>query len=160
MRIAVLSDTHCREGRSLPRFVWEHLNSVDLILHAGDLTHPGLIDELALIAPVRAVRGNCDSWDVHLPERELFTCEGLKMGLIHGNAGKGKTTPERAYYAFEHDAVDIVVFGHSHMPLMERKNGIILFNPGSPTDKRREPQYSFGLITIQQGELQAKHLYF
>lgn len=160
MEIAVLSDTHLRAGRTLPRFVWEHLTHVDLIIHAGDLTHMGLIEELACVAPVRAVRGNCDGWDIVLPDRDIVECESLRIGIIHGNAGRGKSTPERALNAFKDSPVDLIVFGHSHIPFMEWRNGILMFNPGSPTDKRREPQYSFGLLDIRQGKVQAKHLYF
>lgn len=160
MRIAVLSDTHLRVGKSLPRNVWEQLTEIDLILHAGDLTHMGLLDELSCIAPVRAVRGNCDDWDVSLPVRDVIECEALRIGLIHGDLGKGKSTPERAYLAFKDSSVDLIVFGHSHAPFMEWREGILMFNPGSPTDKRRESQFSFGILTIQQGQLSAKHLYF
>ena len=160
MRIAVLSDTHLRAGKFLPSFVWEHLTSVDLILHAGDLTHMGLLEELACIAPVRAVKGNCDSWDISLPDRDIIECEAIKIGLIHGDTGRGKSTQERAYAAFENCSVDLIVFGHSHISFIGLKNGILMFNPGSPTDKRREPQFSFGLLTIEQGQIEAKHLYF
>ncbi|MDR3540060.1 MAG: metallophosphoesterase family protein [Desulfosporosinus sp.] len=160
MRIAVLSDTHLREGKSLPPFVWEHLTQIDMVLHAGDLTHMGLLEELACIAPVRAVKGNCDGWDVSLPDRDVIECAAWKIGLVHGNVGKGNSTPERAYTQFQEIPVDLIVFGHSHTPFMEWRNGILLFNPGSPTDKRREPQYSFGLLDIQPGQVKAKHLYF
>ena len=160
MEIAVLSDTHLRAGRTLPRFVWEHLTDIDMIIHAGDLTNMGLLEELACIAPVRAVCGNCDDWDVALPERDIFECESLRIGIIHGNVGRGKSTPERAFNAFEDSPVDLIVFGHSHVPFMEWRNGILLFNPGSPTDKRRERHYSLGLLNIQQGQVNARHLYF
>jgi len=160
MRIAVLSDTHLRVGKSLPSFVWEHLTEIDLILHAGDLTYGGLFEELSYIAPVRAVRGNCDGWDVALPDRDIVECEGLRIGLIHGDSGKGKSSAERAYHAFEDVAVDLIVFGHSHIPFMEWHEGILMFNPGSPTDKRREAHYSMGQLDIQQGQVTAKHLYF
>jgi len=160
LRIAVLSDTHLREGKSLPHFVWEHIAQVDMILHAGDLTHMGLLEELACIAPVRAVRGNCDGWDVSLPVRDIIECEALRIGLIHGDLGKGKSTPERAYLAFQGTPVDVIVFGHSHTPFMEWRDGIFMFNPGSPTDKRRELQYSFGILEFTQGQLKADHWYF
>lgn len=160
MHIAVLSDTHLRVGRSLPRFVQEHLTQIDLILHAGDLTHMEVLEELACFAPVRAVRGNCDGWDVSLPDRDIIECEGWKIGLVHGNAGKGNSTPDRAYAEFKDTPVDVIVFGHSHTPFLEWRKGILLFNPGSPTDKRREPQYSFGLLDLQQDQVKAKHLYF
>lgn len=160
MRIAVLSDTHLRIGKSLPRYVWEQLTQIDLILHAGDLTHIGLLEDLSCIAPVRAVRGNCDDWDVSLPLRDVVECGTLRIGLIHGDSGKGKSTPDRAYQAFKDSSVDLIVFGHSHVPFMEWRESILMFNPGSPTDKRRESQFSFGILTIQQGQLSAKHLYF
>ena len=160
MRIAVLSDTHLRVGKSLPRYVWEQLTQIDLILHAGDLTHIGLLEELSYIAPVRAVRGNCDDWDASLPSRDVIECETYRIGLIHGDSGKGKSTPDRAYLAFKDSPVNLIVFGHSHVPFMEWREGILMFNPGSPTDKRRELQYSFGILNIQQGQLSAKHLYF
>lgn len=160
MRIAVLSDTHLRQGKSLPRFVWDHLTQIDMILHAGDLIQMELLDELAMIAPVRAVRGNCDGWDVLLPDRDVIECEDFRIGLIHGNVGKGKSTSECAYEGFKDTAVDMIIFGHSHSSFMEMRNGILMFNPGSPTDKRREPHYSFGLLDIQPGKIQAKHLYF
>ena len=160
MRIAVLSDTHLRVGNSLPSFVWEQLTQIDMIIHAGDLTHMGLLEELSCIAPVRAVRGNCDGRDVTLPDRDVIECEALRIGLVHGASGKGISTPERAYQAFKDTAVDLIVFGHSHTPFMEWRNGIFMFNPGSPTDKRREIKYSFGILEIQKGQLRAKHVYF
>lgn len=160
MRIAVLSDTHLRAGKSLPSFVWEQLNQIDMILHAGDLTHMGLLEELSCLAPVRAVRGNCDGWNVSLPDQDIIECEALRIGLIHGDSGKGKSTPERAFMAFKDVPVNLIVFGHSHSPFMEWRDGILMFNPGSPTDKRRELQYSLGILDIQQGQLKARHLYF
>jgi len=160
LRIAVLSDTHLAVGKSLPLFVREQLTQIDMIIHAGDLTHRGLLEQLSSIAPVRAVRGNCDGWDISLPDRDVIECEALRIGLIHGDSGKGKSTSERAYHAFKGTSVDIIVFGHSHTPFIEWREGILLFNPGSPTDKRREPQYSFGLLDIQQGRVTANHLYF
>jgi uncharacterized protein len=160
MQIAVLSDTHIRAGKSLPRFVWEHLASADLILHAGDLTKVVILEELALLAPVKAVCGNCDAWDVNLPDQELLRCESFTIGLVHGHQGKGKNTPERAFNSFEKVPVDVIVFGHSHSPFLEWRDGILLFNPGSPTDKRREPQYSFGWLDVQRDQINAKHFYF
>ncbi|MDQ7093946.1 metallophosphoesterase family protein [Desulfosporosinus sp. PR] len=160
MHIAVLSDTHLRAGRSLPKVVWEQLAEADLILHAGDLTHSGLLAELSLLAPVKAVCGNCDSWDVNLPNQEWIECESFKIGLIHGHQGQGKTTLERAFKAFAPKPVDVIVFGHSHTPTLEWHNGVLMFNPGSPTDKRREPQYSFGWLDVQAGQVNAKHFYF
>lgn len=161
MLIAVLSDTHLREGRTLPTKVWESLAGVDLILHAGDVVSPGILVDLKTIAPIEAVRGNCDGWELaSLPERKLVTCEEIRIGLTHGAYGVGRTTSERALRSFEPNSVDLIVFGHSHSPYKERHGGILLFNPGSPTDKRREAQYSIGLIEIHGSEFEAEHIFF
>lgn len=160
MRIAVLADTHLRKGKTLPSFVWDHLTSIDLIIHAGDLVHSELLDDLALLAPIRAVKGNCDGLDVILPNRDIVECEGIRIGIIHGDTGRGKSTPERAFNSFVDVPVDVIAFGHSHAPYQEYRNGVLLFNPGSPTEKRRQSNYSFGILDIQHGDVEASHIYF
>ena len=161
MRIGVLSDTHLREGQSLPSFVWDTLAGVDLIVHAGDIVASQILADLALLAPVRAVRGNSDGWGLaNLPSRDLINFAGLRIGIIHGNMGVGRSTPERALSAFTGDLVDIIVFGHSHQPYLEWWDNVLLFNPGSPTDKRREKQYSLGIVEFLNGQLKANHHYF
>jgi putative phosphoesterase len=161
MRIGVLSDTHLREGQYLPGFVWDVLEGVDLILHAGDIVRPQIIADLAVLAPVRAVRGNCDSWELaDLPSQDIIDFDRLRIGLIHGNVGIGSTTQERALNAFAADSVDIIVFGHSHQPFWGWVNNILLFNPGSSTDKRREKYYSLGTIELVNGQIAANHHFF
>lgn len=160
MRIGVLSDTHLQPGQFLPRSVWEALDGVDMILHAGDSVVSQILTDLKALAPVVAVRGNCDSWDLqYLPEREVLEVGGAHIGLIHGDVGLGRATPDRAFSAFVGTHVDIVIFGHSHSPYLEWRNGILLFNPGSPTQKRREPHASIGLLQIASGEIKAGHIY-
>ncbi len=160
MLIGVLSDTHLRTGRTLPQFVWKALEDADLILHAGDILVDTLLTDLAAVAPVYAVRGNCDSWEIDLPNNRIVTCEEVQIGLTHGYEGFGRSTPERAFNSFRNSSVDIIVFGHSHQPHLEWKDGILLFNPGSPTDKRRELQYSMGFLRISGKQIEAEHLYF
>lgn len=161
MIIGVLSDTHLRVGQTLPARVWEELSKVDLIIHAGDILNSELLTDLASLAPVEAVRGNCDTWELaNLPEQKILNCEGKKIGLTHGAYGLGKTTPERAFRSFDQAKVDVIVFGHSHTPYSQWRGGILLFNPGSPTDKRRELKYSMGLLKIEEAQIKAKHLYF
>lgn len=161
MLIGVLSDTHLREGQNLPGFVWDIFEGVDLILHAGDIVRPQIIADLAVLAPVRAVRGNCDSWELaDLPSRDLVNFAGLRIGLIHGNVGTGSTTQERALNAFSAESVDIIVFGHSHQPFWGWVNNILLFNPGSSTDKRREKYFSLGTIELVNGQIAANHHFF
>jgi len=160
MRLGVLSDTHLRSGGTLPRTVWDTLDDVDLILHAGDIVSPGILTDLACLAPVKAVRGNCDGWELaDLPQREIIAIEGIRIGLIHGNLGVGPTF-ERAWLAFRDERPDAVIFGHSHVPYLEWRNGSLLFNPGSPTDKRRQPHYSLGTLEIIEQKITAKHYFF
>ena len=160
MRVAVLSDTHLKAGKSLPAFVWDNLTDIDLILHAGDIVNMNLLSDLACIATVRAVSGNCDGWGVSLPKRDIVECEDCRIGLVHGNAGWIRNAPETAYNVFKDAGVQAIVFGHSHAPHLEWRNGILLFNPGSPTNKRRAPYYSFGLMEINGSRIEARHLFF
>jgi len=161
MLIGVLSDTHLREGRPLPSFVWLAFADVDLILHAGDVVSRSVLVDLGCLAPVKAVRGNCDGWELaDLPAQAVVTCEDVKIGLVHGFAGTGRSTPERAFNTFAQEDADIIVFGHSHSPVSELRHGILLFNPGSPTDKRREARYSLGLLRVEGKKITPQHLYF
>lgn len=161
MKVGVISDTHMpRFAKQLPKAVREGLEGVDLILHAGDWQSMWVYDELSLIAPVEGVAGNTDGWDIYdrFGRRKVIQLGGFKIGLVHGD-GVGKTTEIRAFEAFKEDAVDAVIFGHSHVPLNIRHEGVLLFNPGSPTDKRRQPLYSFGLMTLGE-EIKAEHVFF
>jgi len=146
--IAVLSDTHLpARGPSLPPGLVERLNGVDRILHAGDLTSMELLAILRRMAPVSAVHGNVDDPDVKLllPRTRIVEAGGFRIGLVHGD-GAGGTTLERARRSFRE--VDCVVFGHSHSPHLQWVDGILMLNPGSPTDPRREPRGSFALLRV------------
>ncbi len=133
----------------MPRALLAGLRGVDLILHAGDLTVLAVLDELRTIAPVEAVHGNVDSPAVlaTLPRTRVLELAGKRIGLVHGD-GPGYSTVARARSAFAGLQLDAVVFGHSHSPYCRREGNLLLFNPGSPTDKRREPRASFGLLTV------------
>jgi putative phosphoesterase len=160
MRVGILADTHIRKGRTLPPLVWEELEGIDAILHAGDLVTLSLLDDLAVLAPVIAVQGNCD-WGVeHLREKAITTFGSLKVGLTHGYLGPGKSTPERAFNAFAKDEVDIIIFGHSHIPYKSFVDGVLLFNPGSPTEKRGQSHHSLGIMTIEDGFFDIQHIFF
>lgn len=154
VRIGVLSDTHVpTRAKALPPVLFEAFRGVAMILHAGDLTTRDVLDELEAIAPVHAVRGNVDPPEVArlLPARRVIEVEGVKIGLIHGDGPSRAKTPERALKAF--DGVQCVVFGHTHIPLCERRGGVLLFNPGSPTDRRGQPRYSYGFLTVAGGRV-------
>jgi hypothetical protein len=125
-----------------------------LILHAGDIFAPWVLDHLGEIAPVLAVIGNGDPDPLRraLPRARVVTIGPHRLGLVHGHEGRGATTPQRAFNTFApatgEPAVDCVVFGHSHQPLSKLQGGVLLFNPGSPTDKRRQPYHSFGILRV------------
>jgi uncharacterized protein len=149
--IAAISDTHIGSGsrRALPDALVERLRTVDLILHAGDITSAAVLEHLRALAPVKAVQGNVDELELKLtlPRSRVVTAGRFRIGVVHGDVGSG-TTSERARRTFDAEPVDCVVFGHSHSPLLRRDGPVLMLNPGSPTDKRREPRASFALITI------------
>lgn len=151
---AVIADTHIpRRAGALPDGLLPHLEQSDLILHAGDLMDLSLLDELAAWAPVRAVRGNLDAPDARLPETLEFRFGGVDMAMVH-DSGPRKGRRNRMRRRFP-DA-RVVVFGHSHIPYLEDRNGLLLLNPGSPTDKRREPYPTFGLLHVGSDGVRAE----
>ncbi|HEY8394386.1 MAG TPA: metallophosphoesterase [Thermaerobacter sp.] len=158
-KILVLSDTHIPgRARSLPPQILEAAARADAIIHAGDLVSLAVLDELALFAPVTAVRGNVDDDEVwrRLPDRALLECGGVRIGVTHGHLGSAATTAGRALAQFAGMAVDVVVFGHSHQPLIECREGVLLVNPGSPTDRRRAPRPTFAWLYASAGRVEAE----
>ena len=133
MLIGLISDTHIPDrAKILPQNVIDAFKDVDLILHAGDLTSPRVIEELERIAPVMAVQGNMDRVNgIDLPQAKTLEAEGLKIGVIHGEVYPRADTQQLVYLAKELD-VDILVSGHSHQPKIEKTDGVLLINPGSP----------------------------
>jgi hypothetical protein len=166
MRIALVSDTHMpRFGRRLPAALVQGLAAaaVERILHLGDFTEPFVPALFEVLAPFEAVAGNNDGDELvrRFGRRKVVELGGLRVGMTHGDLGPGATTPERARRGFETDAVDVVAFGHTHAPLVERLlGGPLLVNPGSPTEKRREFRYSWALLEIEAGVAQAEIRYF
>jgi putative phosphoesterase len=154
MRIAVLSDTHApRFWKRCPRAVAERLQGVDLILHAGDVCRAFVLDELAAFAPVRVVLGNNDTADVAewgAPETLRLDLDGLRVGMLH-DAGPAEGRLRRMRRRFPE--ANLVVFGHSHIPLDLADDGLRIFNPGSPTDRRSQPSGTMGLLRIEDGKL-------
>jgi uncharacterized protein len=160
-RIGVVSDTHIpTRGRVLPASLFHRLTDVDLILHAGDLVEESVLDELSALAPVEAVAGNMDppALQKRLGRCKLIRIGAVSIGLIHGDGTRG-STPRRALEAFLSIKPDLVVFGHSHFPLYEQREGVRLFNPGSPVDPRRAPGPSCGLLTVEGGSLRGEIIY-
>ncbi|WP_058304322.1 metallophosphoesterase family protein [Gorillibacterium timonense] len=161
-RIALVSDTHMpHRGKDLPKALFEGIAGVDLILHAGDWTAPYVVDLFASIAPVDGVTGNNDDAEIYsrFGRRKLLTVDGTRIGLVHGD-GFARPTEETARRSFSKEDVDLIVFGHSHTPWKGELNGVLLFNPGSAMDKRREPRYSYGILEIGSSGFTVKHSYY
>jgi uncharacterized protein len=153
--LAVVSDTHLPRGaRRLPDECWERMATADLIVHAGDFMTRDVLDEIsALGPPVAAVHGNMDGFDLRevLPGRTLVEAGGARIGVIH-DAGPAAGRLVRMRRAFP-DA-DAVVFGHSHIPLHEEVGAFQIFNPGSPTDRRRQPHHTMGVGRVKDGRVE------
>ncbi|MFC6887300.1 MULTISPECIES: metallophosphoesterase family protein [Actinomadura] len=154
MRVVVLSDTHApRRWKSCPPRVAERLRGADLILHAGDVCTADVLTELEAYAPVRAVLGNNDGPDVAAwgaPERLELDLAGLPVAMVH-DSGQAKGRLARMHRWFPDAA--LVVFGHSHIPMDEADEHVRIFNPGSPTDRRRQPHGTIGVLDVRDGAL-------
>ena len=150
----VLADTHIpRRAKGLPEALVPHLEWAARILHAGDLLEASVIDELSRYAPVRAVKGNVDGPDVDLPEVLEFEVGGVLVAMIHDS---GQNKGRRARMRRRFPGARVVVFGHSHIPLLEDDGELMLLNPGSPTDRRRQPDHTFGLLWAEGGAVRAE----
>jgi len=154
MRLGIVSDTHLpRSGRALPAACVERLAASDAILHAGDLMELSVLEELEAIGPpVHAVRGNVDSAELQarLPLVRTLRAGGARIAMIH-DAGPAQGRLARMRRRFPQ--ADAVIFGHSHLPLHEEADGFQIFNPGSPTERRRSPRHTMGIGTIEDGRL-------
>jgi hypothetical protein len=154
VQIAIISDTHLpRGGRRLPAGCVERLAAADLILHAGDLNTLAVLRELEGYGPVVAVHGNVDDSEVRaaVPAAAAIEAAGARIALVH-DAGPAKGRLARLRRRFP-DA-DAVVFGHSHIPLHEGEAaGVQIFNPGSPTERRRAPAHTMGMAHVQDARV-------
>lgn len=153
IKIGVLSDTHIPiASNDLPKEVYDGLVGVEMILHAGDLVDLQVLDNLSRIAPTRAVSGNMDNSAVcsKLPNKDIIKIGELSVGLIHG-WGPPFGLIELVKRQFK--GVEVIVFGHSHHPLIQEKDGILFFNPGSPTDKIFAPYNSYGILEIEDKKI-------
>ena len=154
-RVLVLSDTHLRPGRGrrLPDAVYRALDEADVVLHAGDIVTADLLHELSAWAPVHAVLGNNDLDPAlsSVPETRVEVLDGVRVAMVH-DSGPRAGRAGRLRRRFPDAAV--VVFGHSHVPVNEPGvDGQLLFNPGSPTDRRTQPAHTFGLLELDAGAL-------
>lgn len=160
MKLGVVADTHLNAGRALPQALLDGLQGVDLILHAGDWLSLDVADQLEAIAPVDGVAGNNDGRDIvdRFGLSKVLELANYRIGIVHGD-GFQSTTELRAWRTFADQNVDVIIFGHSHVPLSIVHDGVHLFNPGSPTAKRRQPQYSYGIIELKE-QIKPELFYF
>ena len=158
VRVAIVSDTHMPRGdRRLPDRCLAELDAADLILHAGDFSEASVLAQIAEHGRVAAVHGNVDSAELRagLPESLSVDVGGVAIAMVH-DAGPARGRLDRLRAGFP-DA-DAVVFGHSHMPLHSERDGFQIFNPGSPTERRRAPSRSMGIATVTGGAIGFRHL--
>jgi putative phosphoesterase len=152
MQIAIISDTHMPRGdRAIPPGCLDRCREADAILHAGDLSDVSVLELLrALGPPVHAIHGNVDTAAVRalLPPRVERRFQGVRLGMIHA-PGPTAGRLERLRAAFPD--CQAVVFGHTHMPEHAERDGFQIFNPGSPTERRRAPVHTMGMARIVDG---------
>jgi putative phosphoesterase len=152
--VAVLSDTHLPRGaRRLPEACLERCRGADLVLHAGDLSTVSVLEELrALGPPVQAVHGNADEPALRelLPAELVVEAADARIGIVHD---PGPAAGREARLAARFPSCVAVVFGHTHLPLVERRGAVWLLNPGSPTERRRGPFHAMLLLEIEAGEV-------
>lgn len=155
MRLAIISDTHMPRGaRRIPDACLERCRDADAVVHAGDLIDVSVLELLrALGPPVHAIHGNVDGEAVRrlLPARAELELAGVRVGMMHV-PGPARGRLERLRAAFPR--CDAVIFGHTHMPEHLTSDGFQIFNPGSPTERRRAPVHTMGLATVARGRIE------
>lgn len=155
MRLAIISDTHMPRGaRAIPAECLERCRAADAILHAGDLVDVPVLEMLrSLGPPLHAISGNVDSEAVRrlVPARLQLELGGARIGMVHvPGPAAGRFERLRADFP----RCDAVVFGHTHMPEHAEREGFQIFNPGSPTERRRAPARTMGLAAIEDGRVE------
>jgi uncharacterized protein len=154
-QIGVISDTHVPHFNKLPASIWEHFAGVELIIHAGDLSRLSVLAELETIAPVVAVQGNIEEDEVvrKLPIKREIVVGHCRIGVVHilGDPHNREKIARR-----EFPDARCVVYGHTHVPWNQEHNGLLLFNPGSATDRRRQPRCSIGLLYVDDESMSVR----
>jgi putative phosphoesterase len=153
VRIAVLSDTHLPRGsRRLPDACLRELERAELILHAGDFLARPVLEELLALAPVEGVHGNMDDAELKslLPGRRVVEAAGRSIGMVH-DPGPAAGRFSRLVALFP--GCDLVVYGHTHLPELVTHDGVVIINPGSPTERRRAPRHTMATVLVDEETL-------
>lgn len=150
MKIVVLSDTHAKDLTDLHERILEDLNSVDLIIHAGDYTSISFLDQLMELGEFKGVHGNMDPEEIkaELPGEAIFEFEGFRIGVTHPAEGGSPFGLVERVKTKLGDDLDLIIYGHSHKPELKRKGNTIFFNPGSATGAFPAKYKTYGIITI------------
>jgi len=152
VKIGVVSDTHLRESSDyLTRIAEKFFSDTEMILHAGDLVSVMVLESFGG-REVRAVRGNMDA-DDSLPEKLLIEVEGIRIGLVHG-WGMPWGLEEKLIRQFS--GIDCLVYGHTHSACSHVRDGVLFFNPGSPTDRKFARRNTVGLLEIRDGKISGR----
>ena len=156
-RVAVIADTHLPRGaRRLPDACLERMRESDLVLHAGDFTSAAFLAELeALGPPVVGVHGNMDepALKESLPRERIVEVDGVRVGMVHI---PGPRTGREARLVARFPGCGAIVYGHTHVPQVERFGHVWILNPGSPTERRTSPGHAMLLLRIEQGEIEPR----
>jgi putative phosphoesterase len=156
VRILVLSDTHIpRAAADMPKRVYDEIETCDMIFHAGDFVEKSLLDKLSALRETKAVYGNMDSGKLKemLNPKEVIDVGRFSIGLIHGYGAPGELIET---VASEFSSVNAIVFGHSHAATSIVKNGVLFFNPGSPTDRIFAAYNSYGILEVSEKKVEGK----
>lgn len=161
VRLLLIADTHLpKRAKDLPAAVWDEVDDADVVIHAGDWVEPDLLDALENRAKrVVACWGNNDGPELRrrLPERADVVLDGVRFTVTHET---GASSGREARMARLYPDTDVLVFGHSHIPWdTTAESGLRLLNPGSPTDRRRQPHFTYMTATVQDGELRDVELH-
>lgn len=163
LTLGIISDTHlhARDANRLSSEILELYRrfDVDLIVHGGDIVDQAVIARLETVAPVIAVHGNNEPMELwkSLPERIILTVGRWTVGIAHGHGGP--TARKTVQTAFP-EPVDFVIYGHSHIPMIEEIGGVGYFNPGSPTDRRWAPHFGIGIVQIDDKGIRPELILF
>lgn len=150
MKVGVISDTHIPVAEAgLPQQVVDIMSTMDAVIHAGDFVDMSVVETFEHMGPFYGVCGNMDPSEIraHLPEKRVVELAGISVGIMHG-WGSPNGLEHKLLREFAEQTPDVLVFGHSHQPTNTLKDGVLLFNPGSPTDTRFAPRKTVGVLTI------------
>jgi putative phosphoesterase len=158
IKIGILSDTHIsKDAHKIEDILNRQLKDVDMIIHAGDYKSGKVIQIIKSRKKFIGVWGNNDGDAVkeQVKEKELIKLNGYKIGIYHGH-GEGKTTMDRAYDVFKQDKADVIIFGHSHQPIIKTINKTLMLNPGSPMMKRKERWFTVIILELEKDFINAQ----